>query len=133
MAVLLIPRIHDPYKLYLVVKVTNQAFQQYKIQYQLVLLKGRNNRPKQQQQKTGTQSSFKRAEIKKSEEFQDLKDDLVMGGMGGWLKGQAHSQQLGGSQKVQKPCPAKPVGKPPGSLGASSPGSAHYYLHTMLR
>ena len=46
LAVLLIPRMHDPYKLYLVVKVTNQAFQRYKIQYQLVLLKGRNNRPK---------------------------------------------------------------------------------------
>src|SRR4029434_6039161 len=46
LAVLLIPRMHDPYKLYLVVKVTNQAFQQHKIQYQLVLLKGRNNRPK---------------------------------------------------------------------------------------
>ena len=31
LAVLLIPRMHDPYKLYLVVKVTNQAFQLYKI------------------------------------------------------------------------------------------------------
>ena len=29
-----------------VVKVTNQAFQRYKTQYQLVLLKWRNNRPK---------------------------------------------------------------------------------------
>src|SRR4029434_10384409 len=46
LAVLLIPRIHNPYKLYLVVKVTNQAFQRYKIQYQLVLLKGRNKRQK---------------------------------------------------------------------------------------
>ena len=27
LAVLLIPRMHDPYNLYLVVKVTNQAFQ----------------------------------------------------------------------------------------------------------
>ena len=45
LAVFLIPRMHNPYKLYLVVKVTNQAFQRYKIQYQLVLLKGRNNRP----------------------------------------------------------------------------------------
>src|SRR4029434_6885021 len=44
LAVLLIPRMHDPSKLYLVVKVTNQAFQRYKIQYQLILLKGRNNR-----------------------------------------------------------------------------------------
>ena len=43
LALLLIPQMHDPYKLYLVVKVTNQAFQLYKIQYQLVLLKGRNN------------------------------------------------------------------------------------------
>lgn len=43
LAVLLIPRMHDCYKLYLVAKVTNQAFQRYKIKHQLVLLKERND------------------------------------------------------------------------------------------
>ena len=46
LAVLLIPRMTDPYMLYLVVKVTNHRWKWYKTLYQSVLLKGRYNRPK---------------------------------------------------------------------------------------
>lgn len=36
---MLIPQMHDPYTLSLVVKVTNQALRRYKIQHQLVFIK----------------------------------------------------------------------------------------------
>ena len=55
--------------------------------------------------------SYKGKKKSQNQEFQDLKDDLV-GGMGGWLKGQTSPQQLGGSQKEQKPCLAKKMRKP---------------------
>lgn len=41
LAVLLIPRMHNPYKLNLDIKVTNKAFQQHKVQNHLVLFKRR--------------------------------------------------------------------------------------------